>query len=482
MDMQSDNSATALAVDLDGTLIATDLLYECAFKLVRSNPLFLFMLPFWLLAGKARLKHEVFSRVTPDPEALPYRAEVINAVTKAKAQGRKTVLATASCQVHAQAIADHLGVFDDVIGSTRSENLRSHVKAKRLVADYGEAGFDYLGNSADDVKVFDVARKGIAVAPDMAARKWANAHGTDILCDVRAGSPKDYLKMMRVHQWAKNTLIVVPAILDHRILESAVIMQVIAAFFAFSFLASAVYIFNDLFDLSMDRKHPTKRNRPLAAGRVAFGSALRIAFFLIGFSIILTATLPPVFALVLLGYFIATTAYSIRVKQYLLIDVLTLAGLYTVRVIAGAAATTIPPSFWLLAFSLFFFLSLALVKRYVELDQSDADAKQKLSGRGYRPEDKDIIAQAGMASGFASVVVLALYLHSPEVYALYDQPWLVWPLCPLVLYIIIRIWILARRREFNDDPVVFITTDWRSQIMIGLGALMLMIAALPAYV
>ncbi len=479
MDAKTEVKAITLAVDLDGTLIAADLLWECVFILIRRNMFMAFMIPLWLvLGGKKRLKHEVFSRVEIDPASLPYRPEVIDYIKAEKKRGRRIVLATASGHKQAEMIAAHLGLFDDYVGSDASRNLKSSAKTAHLIDSYGDAGFDYMGNSRDDLKVFDAAREAVVVAPDDAARVWAAKNNARILADSGRIGLKDYLKMLRVHQWAKNVLIAVAPILDHRFFDITNIFYVVAAFFAFSFLASAVYVFNDLFDLSMDRAHPTKCRRPLASGRIDAGTGIKFAFGLMAASVLITMFLPVAFAIVLLGYFFATTAYSLRVKRWLLLDVLTLAGLYTVRVIGGAAVTNTPPSFWLLAFSLFFFLSLALVKRYVELDQAGIDEKERLSGRGYRPEDKSIIAQSGVASGFASVVVLALYLQSDAVFSLYEYPYLIWPLCPLVLYIIIRVWILANRREFYDDPVVFIISDWRSQIMIGLGAAMMLGAGL----
>lgn len=481
MDARVDDKAIALAVDLDGTLISGDLLWECVFQLVRRNPLYAVLLPIWLVRGRTHFKHEVFSRVEIDPEHLGYRPEVVAFLQDQKARGRTLVLATASAQDKAQQIAHHLGLFDRVIGSSRQHNLKSSAKRDRLIADYGDGGFDYIGNSCDDVAVFEAARRSFAVAPDRDARLWTESHGGTILVDPGQASLKDLVKMLRVHQWAKNVLIGVPAILAHTIFDLGTIAQLAAAFFAFSLLASAVYIFNDLFDLSMDRRHPTKCRRPLAAGRIDPATAIKIAFGLMAFSFLLTITLPPAFGAVLGIYFVITTAYSVKVKRWLLLDVLTLAGLYTIRIIAGMAAAAIEPSYWLLAFSVFFFLSLALVKRYVELDHARISDKERLSGRGYRPEDKEVIAQAGMASGFSAIVVLALYLDSTAVYALYDHPWMIWPICPLVLYLIMRIWILAKRREFNDDPVVFIATDWRSQLMIGFGAILMLVAGLADF-
>ncbi|MEO0544107.1 MAG: UbiA family prenyltransferase [Pseudomonadota bacterium] len=476
MDTRVDDRAIPLAVDLDGTLIAGDLLWEAVFALLRKAPWLVFLFPLWLANGKAVFKHEIFSRVELAPDALAYRADVVEWLQAEKAAGRNLILATASCQVKAQQIADHLGVFTEALGSDRNTNLRSKAKLALLIERFGDGGFDYAGNSADDVVLFDAARRAIVVAPDKVAGQWAAAHDVAPIVVPDRASFKDVVKMLRVHQWAKNLLIAVPAILDHQFFQVGTLLAIAGAFFAFSFLASSVYIFNDLFDLAMDRKHPTKCKRPLPAGRIMPGTGVQIAIGLIAISVAISLFLPPLFGAVLAGYFVITTAYSLKLKRWLLIDVLTLAGLYTVRVIAGIAVVAAAPSFWLLAFSTFFFLSLALVKRYVELDHADIGEKERLSGRGYRPEDKEVIMQAGMASAFASIVVLALYLDSEAIYALYAHPWMIWPLCPLVLYIIMRVWILAKRKEFNDDPVVFISTDWRSQLMVAFGALLMLIA------
>jgi 4-hydroxybenzoate polyprenyltransferase len=278
------------------------------------------------------------------------------------------------------------------------------------------------------------------------------------------------LKMLRVHQWLKNSLIAVPMVLSHDYLDAGMIGACALAFLSFSAVASAIYIVNDFFDLALDRAHPTKCARPFASGAlpIPFGLASIAVLLSVGFGVALL--LPPAFMAVLAGYMAATTAYSLSLKRMLLVDVLTLAGLYTLRVLAGAAATGIEVSFWLLAFSIFFFLSLALVKRFVELRSTELCAGERIAGRGYRAEDQDIVAQAGMASAFSAALVLALYMDSGAVRELYTHPWVMWPLAPIVLYLTMRVWILARRDEMHDDPVVFIIRDWRSQIVILAGA------------
>jgi 4-hydroxybenzoate polyprenyltransferase len=477
MDARSERNAIPLAVDLDGTLIATDLLWEGLFLLLRKNPLCVFLVPFWLLAGPARLKQEIAARVDLDAATLPYRAAVVERLREEKAGGRSIVLATGTPRKFADAIAAHLGVFDAVLATENGENLTSVRKRDALQRAYGDGGFDYVGNSRHDLKVFDAARAAIVVAPDRQAARWQREHGADL---IAADKPtlRTVLKMLRVHQWLKNSLLAVPVILSHEYFNLPMLGALILAFIAFSASASAVYIVNDFFDLTLDRAHPTKRKRPFASGMLSmrFGFFAALTLLVISFGTALF--LPTEFVAVLGGYLVLTSAYSLSIKRMLLLDVLMLAGLYTIRLLAGATATGTTVSFWLLAFSIFFFLSLALVKRYVELRTAALPVGERIAGRGYRTEDQEIIAQAGMAAAFSSALVLALYIDSDSVRELYPNPWLVWPLAPIVLYLTMRVWILARRDEMHDDPVVFIIRDWRSQMMVAIGAALLLAAAI----
>ncbi|MBO0664352.1 UbiA family prenyltransferase [Jiella sp. MQZ9-1] len=463
-------------VDLDGTLIKSDLLWESLFLTARQKPLALLGLPGWLAAGKARLKAELAKTADLDPALLPYRAEVIAALEEAKANGRRIILATGANERLARAVADHLGLFDEVMASCDAVNLTAHRKLERISADCGAEGFDYYGNSHEDVCLLDGAAEATVVAPDRTARRWQQRVGAEL---IEAGERphRAALKAMRPHQWAKNVLVFVPLILSHEFLNVLMITQALLACLAFSFAASSVYILNDLLDLTADRKHKTKRHRPFASGALAIPQGVALAAGLLGTAALIGLLLPATFLLVLAGYLVATSAYSLVIKRMLLIDVLTLAGLYTTRIIAGVEATNVSVSFWLLAFSLFFFLSLALVKRYTELMDFGMGAERSKTGRGYVDADLETLSQAGMASGFAAVMVLALYINSPAVAAHYKTPWLVWPLCPILLYIIVRIWVLARRNQMHDDPVVFILQDWRSQMMIAIGAVMFLLAA-----
>ncbi len=477
MDHRVETHLVPLAVDLDGTLIATDLLWESIAALIKRNPLFLFLLPFWALRGAYVLKMKLAARVEIDAAALPYRADFLAFLRAEHAKGRKLYLATGSPLAFAEKIAAHLGLFEGVLASADGINLTSSRKSAALNAMFGHAGYDYAGNSGADIAVFEAARESIVVAPDRAAADFQKKTGA-LLFPAAARGLKPLVKMLRVHQWAKNVLIAVPAVLANDLDRPATLFAIALAFVAFCLAASAIYIINDLIDLPLDRRHASKSRRSIASGAVSIPMALAVCGALAAVAVGVSLLLPALFQLVLLSYAILTTAYSFALKRMLLIDVLTLAGLYTVRVIAGAAATQIDVSFWLLAFSTFFFLSLALVKRFVELEQASSNPSLKIAGRGYRAADMHVIAEAGMASAFASALVLALYIDSGEVKQLYGNPWLIWPLCPIVLYLSIRIWVLARRGEMHEDPVVFLLSDWRSVMMVCVGAALIFAASL----
>ena len=467
----------ALCVDLDGTLIRTDMLHEAIFMLLRMNPLYLLMLPFWLIKGKAHLKAEIAARVSPDVEALPYNQKLIAWLKVQRARGREVILATASHRTYAEAIAGHLKIFDGIEASD-TVNLSGSAKAQRLVKRYGEKQFDYVGNGAADIPVWNVSRQAVIVGTERAALEYASRSHA-----VRFDTKEPYrsrlglwVKAIRIHQWLKNTLLFVPAILAFQYFETATVVQLGIAFLSFSLCASSVYLLNDLTDMEVDRKHKTKHTRPIPSGMISVPDAILVSivfqFCAFGFSL----ALPPAFTLVLAIYFCTTCAYSFFLKRLLLIDVLTLAGLFTIRVFAGSAAVGGVVSTWLLAFCVFFFLSLALVKRFVEVSNQLENAGRKETGRGYQAADLETLGQGGLASGFAAVVVLALFIDSPQIAENYHRPEFIWLVCPLILYLIFRIWILARRQEMHDDPVVFLMKDWRSQLMIGAGAVLMLVS------
>jgi 4-hydroxybenzoate polyprenyltransferase/phosphoserine phosphatase len=472
-----------LCVDLDGTLIRTDIAIEHLLQLLKRNPLFLFLLPYWLWQGRAVLKREIAKRVPFDAAELPYNEPFLAFLREQKVQGRTLVLATAADQIQAQAVADHLGIFTRVFASDGRVNLSANAKRRRLEETYGRGKFDYAGNAKDDLAVWPAAVDAIVVNPDPGvlaqlkrqrpiAREFPNPALTP------GASPwKPYVKAMRLHQWMKNGLLFVPLVMSHKLFEAGPFLQTSLAFLAFGLTASSVYLLNDMVDLKDDRRHPTKRNRPFAAGTIPLTHGLAMVPVLLLAAFLIACLLPWQFLGVLAVYFAATLAYSFFFKRTMLFDVLVLAGLYTLRIVAGSAALAIPRSFWLLAFSIFLFFSLALVKRYVELLEMGDTAKARDRGRGYRAVDLETLSQFGITSGMAAVLVLALYIDSSVSQKLYRNPEIIWLLCPLMLYLICRFWILARRGEMHEDPIMFAIKDWRSQVIVGIGAVLLLLAA-----
>ena len=469
-------TSNALCVDLDGTLLRGDLFFESLFALVRVNPFMALFVPFWLLRGKAHLKRRLAERVTLDVAHLPYNRELLTLVRAERAKGRRVVLVTASDERLARGVADHLDVFDEVMASDGTVNLRAGTKAAALSERF--TSFDYAGNSRDDVAVWDAARTAFVVGDAPAARAYARRTRSPHLPHPARSQAKVWTKTLRLHQWLKNALVFVPLVLSGHVFDLANWLTVGAAFLAFGLCASSVYVLNDLLDLEADRRHSTKRYRPIAAGMVSIPAACLGAAACLAGAVAVAAFLPLAFAGILTIYYTATLGYSLVLKRKMLVDVIALAGLFTLRVLAGAAALGVGTSAWLLGFCVFFFLSLALVKRYVELASQPVSADGKVAGRGYVPEDIDIVSQAGLASGFAAVVVLALFIDSPAMRGEYGHPTLVWLICPLVLYMIVRIWMLARRGQMNDDPVVFLMSDWRSLLLTVMGAALVLTAKL----
>lgn len=289
---------------------------------------------------------------------------------------------------------------------------------------------------------------------------------------------REIARLMRVNQWPKNVLVFLPLLLAHRFTEWPLIGESMVAFFAFSLAASTIYVLNDMMDIASDRKHPTKRLRPFASGALPARWGLAVALLSLAGALGLTLMAPAMFAVTILAYVAVNIAYTFYLKRKLLLDVLALAGSYTLRILAGNAATGIELSFWLLAFSVFLFFSLALVKRYVEMDKVGMNLREerRVMGRGYRYVDLEMLSQMGVASAFAAVLVLALYVERAGSTGLYTHPELIWIICPVVLYVISRIWFLAKRGEMKDDPVAFIMNDWRSHLM-GAAVVAIMAAA-----
>jgi 4-hydroxybenzoate polyprenyltransferase len=470
-------SSSPVYVDLDGTLLSTDMLWETMWFMLCRDPLDALMLLVWLGRGKAGFKAEIASRVTFNASLLPYRSEVLDYLKTAKQQGRRLVLATASHQSIADPIAEHLGLFDAVLASDDRTNLSGATKLEAIREDSGGAAFEYLGNDTPDVAIWREAGVATLVQPSRGA-----VSGTaNLSCEVKEiDVPRlgigPAIKAMRSYQWVKNALLWIPIFLAHELTNVEKLRSVAIAFGCFCAIASATYMLNDLLDIESDRRHARKRKRPFAAGTLPIptGVAMLSGLLVGGFGVSLL-TLPLVATGMLAIYAALTISYSLYLKEKLFIDVMMLAGLFTHRVLSGAVAADVRLSPWLLAFSLFFFLSLALLKRYAELLATEGAGGQSNARRAYEVNDIGLVENMGLSAGYMAVLVLCLFVSSDDVSRLYSRPDLLWLIMPPFLYWISRMWFLARRKILLDDPVMFAATDrvsWLTgALIVGVGTL-----------
>lgn len=475
--MQS-SARPMLCVDLDGTLIKSDLLQESLLKLIKSRPWLVLCLPFWLLRGRAFMKHQIAMRTEIDVSLLPYREDVVT-WCRSESEHRRVVLATGSPQKFADAVAAHLGFFDQALGSDQETNLIGHNKRQALEELSGSADYEYIGDSKIDLNLWRSCG-GALLAGKASRRKSLRAEKINIVKVFASEAPKatTLLRAMRVHQWVKNLLIFVPLFTAKLYFDPTAWLKSGIAFLCFCFAASSVYLMNDLLDLEADRGHHKKRLRPFAAGDLPLSIGFVAAPGLALASLLTAWLLRPEFVLLPLGYLVLTSLYSIYLKRLALVDVISLAGLFTMRIFAGVAALDVALSNWLSAFSMFLFLSLAFVKRFAELKNLRAQGGRVPAGRGYRVEDDQMIANLGVASGFASVLVFALYINSPRTLELYANPDALWLFAPLLLYWISRVWMIASRGMMDEDPIVWAVKDKASYV---LGLLALVIVLLATY-
>jgi len=468
-----------ICVDLDGTLVRTDTLVECALTFIRRNPARIFLLVVWLLKGRAFLKEQLAQNIEMDTKALPIREQLRAYLETEKAAGREIFLATAANLRVAQSMAAHLPIFSGLFASDRLNNLTGARKLEKLTAHFGEKGFIYAGNSWADVPIWREC--GGAILVD-GTSKMLRALGEDVPVirlfprEGWAARLRSAIREMRPYQWVKNTLVFLPLIGAHRIGDPLVLAEALTAFASFSLCASAVYIINDLLDLKADRLHPQKRKRPLAAGELSLQAGILLAGGLLAAGMLSAAALSGAFLALLLSYFVLTFGYSLAFKRQPVLDVLVLAGLYTIRVFAGEIATGVRVSEWLLAFSMFMFLSLALLKRYSELVAEGAQAQVTTNGRGYRVSDSGMLATLGGAAGYMAVLILALYINSETVTIHYSQPRFLWLATPVLLFWVSRIWLLAGRGEVDHDPIVFSFKDRTTQVILILIAALLVLS------
>ncbi len=483
-DLKAINPATPVAVDpplcvdLDGTLVKSDTLIDSLLMLARSHPAAFFCTPLWAFKGRAFLKGQVGSLIALDVAHLPYNRKLLDYLHNEDASGRKLYLTTGADALLARRIAAHLGIFEDVLASDGKTNLTGRKKLALMESRFSQEGFDYIGNAIPDLPLLQSARQAMLANPSLRLTGWLKFKKIPVERSFvdRSSRLAAAAKAVRVHQWSKNLLVLLPLLLAHS-LRRASILAAAAAFFCFCLTASATYILNDLLDLETDRKHLTKRRRAFAAGNLSVPAGLAISLSFLAVSAVTASLLPMTFLWYLLLYLGTTLAYSLALKRVVLVDVIVLSGLYTIRMLAGAAATSTYVSPWLAGFSVFLFLSLAMVKRFSELQNLHARGMTPANGRGYLVSDIEQLRAFGTSSAYASILIFALYINGHDVAVLYHHPARMWLITPLLILWLSRIWLLASRGVLDEDPVVFALTD-RMSLLMGVGVMLVAFSAL----
>ncbi len=469
-----------LLLDLDGSLLKTDSLLELIISAVKVNLVNIFFLPIWIMKGKCFLKKTLYDRSNLEVASLPFNSEVIKYAKEQHQLGRRVILCTGAWYEFAEEIKNHFEWIDECKGTDSQINLTGRNKQLWAVNTFGENGYDYLGNSTVDIIVWSSAHSAIVVGNDSLFNACKRNKEITVDKHIRLAtfSLSGWLRALRIHQWTKNGLLFIPIFTAHKFDEFDLLLLTILAFVAFGICASATYIINDLLDLESDRNHISKNTRPFASGNISLLSGLLVSLLLIAISILLGYLVGLTFLLVLLLYMLLTILYSFYFKKLQTVDVITLASLFTIRVIAGAAAIQVMPSFWLLSFSMFIFLSLALVKRVAELiKKQELSGDSSIAGRGYFTADIVILQSLGGASGFIAVLVFALYINSSDVIQFYRYPEILWLMCPILGYWMMRIWMLVARNQMDQDPILFAIKDVNSWYAAALAGLVFGIAS-----
>ncbi len=467
--------APPLVVDMDGTLLRCDTLHEALVARISAEPLALARLLGWLRLDRADFKRRIADEIVVDPEHLPLNGDVVAEIEAARAEGRRIALVSASDARQVEAVARHVGLFDEWHGTPpdgSGENLKGAAKARFLTARYPQ-GFDYIGDSRADLAVWQAARRAITVDASEGLRAAAAQAAPEVRhLGQSSREIRPYLKALRPHQWVKNLLIFLPILAAQ---ELGGIWAALVAFVAFSLTASSVYVVNDLMDLTADREHPRKRLRPFAAGSIPITEGGLMAVGLLGVALLLSVLFTPVlFLAVLAGYYALTLGYSLVLKRRLIVDIWTLAALYTVRILAGAAATGVMLSPWMLAFSMFLFFALAAVKRQGEMTDKLNRGETVAAGRAYSTDDLPILRGMALSAGYGAVLVFALYINSPAVEGLYPNPLVLWLVPPLLLFWVSHVVMATHRGWMHDDPITYAATNRTSQIV---GVLILAVLA-----
>ena len=475
MSAEAHENLDPLCVDMDGTLLRTDSLDECFWTAVSDRPGLLLKVPLWLAQGRARLKAQLAPYGLPNVETWPIRQVVLDLIDKEKSAGRPVWLVTAADEKLAQAVAARLGIFDGVLASDGELNLKGSAKAQMLVERFGEKQFWYVGDSGDDIEVWKHASRGFRVRSE--AKKNGVGNGNVEALVFRGAGLSGWLRQLRLHQWIKNTLLAVPMLAAHAFLDPLIWVNVIMGALLLSMVASGTYVVNDCLDLDADRRVPSKSNRPLARGDLPLRKVFVVGtgIFLAGFAG--AFLLDPTFGVLVFVYAFASLSYSSFLRRLLFIDVLMLSGFYVWRLVMGAQLAGVPLSPWFLGFALFFFVSVALAKRYAELWMENEEGVSSHLRRPYDGADLPVIMAFGIGSSLITVLVLALYINSDQSQQLYAHPSILWLMCPVLLYWLARVWFKAHRGEMSVDPVLYAIRDRSSYIVLALLILIPLFAA-----
>ncbi len=457
-----------LCVDLDGTLINTDMLWESLIYQIRRNPFVIFMIFFWLIRGKVYLKKKLAFKFDFEPNLLPRNENIVELIKSKKKQGYKVYLVSASYEYIVKKIYDTFSdeLFDGYFATQEGRgNLSSNNKSLFLNNTFGNKKYEYVGNSFADIPVWNECDRAYIYAEKKCANKYVKILNNTNLEIIR---PNDYskkysinliLKQIRVHQWVKNVLIFCPAFAVHALLPFNKYIDLLMAFLSFCFLTSSVYVINDLLDLWSDRVHDKKKFRPLASGNLSIPKGLLIALICLSLSTLTALLLSLKFYLYVLIYFVVNLMYSVRLKNIVALDCVLLACMYTYRIFLGCAASKMDYSLWLFSFAVFLFLSLALIKRYIELYNLQRKGKQTIVGRAYSVADISIVSSMYVSFGTLSVLVFAMYLSSEEVKNSFSSIWYAYSSLLFILYWMIYLFIKTARGEIDDDPVLFVLKD-----------------------
>lgn len=473
---KSEPQERTLCVDLDGTLIRSDTLWESVFFILRRNPFNALAMLAWALRGRRYFKDRISDAAPMDPALMPYHAEFVEYLRGERARGRTIVLATGSSIKAARRVARHLDIFSAIHASDLSTNLKGPAKAECLSAAYGPGNFTYAGDSRADVPVWRAAGSAILVNAQGTVRRRLGAHVT-----IEREFPRERSKLLalaaglRPHQWVKNLLLAVPLLTAHKYGDADAVAATAMGVVAMCLVSSATYLFNDLLDLEADRRHPEKRKRPIAAGILPIPLAVAAGVILLVLGILVAARLPLPFSYALLAYIVLTSTYSLYLKHIAWIDVVVLGALYTLRVYMGGLAIDVSVSSWLLAYAAVVFFSLALLKRFSELlELVSQDSTER--ARAYHVGQSRTVERIGIAAAVLSAAILVAYLNSETVVVLYHDRYFLWGVIPLLLYLLIRAWTVAGRGGMHHDPVVYGLRRWDTYAALGAVLVLIVLA------